>query len=68
MTDCTTQALGQTFTNTTCVQLDTLIALMVVLIIVVIVALGWLGLSLAKFMDNVRERLERKEAPGLKFT
>lgn|SRR5438552_17121007 len=57
MTDCTTQALGQTFTNTTCVQLDTLIALTVVLIIVLIFALGWLGIGLNKFMDGVNERL-----------
>jgi ribosomal protein S27AE len=61
MTDCTTQVLGQTVTNTTCVQLDTLIALTVVLIVILIVALGWLGLSLANFMDEVKKRTSREE-------
>lgn len=46
MTDCSTSVLGQTFTNTTCVQLDTLIALTSVLIVVSLVEAGaliWLA-------------------------
>lgn len=60
MSDCATQVLGQTFTNVACVQLDTLIALTIVLIIVLVAGLAWLGLRLNKFMDSVTEYLDKK--------